>query len=104
ATVEDPTALGQAYNIALGDQTSLTELFELIRDGVAVHFPEVKKVRAVHREPRRGDLQFSRADISKAERLLGYRPAVRIMQGLEKTIEWYADNLVVEDQPKMAHG
>ena len=31
ATVEDPLALGQAYNIALGDQTSLLELYDMIR-------------------------------------------------------------------------
>ncbi|TMH72043.1 MAG: SDR family oxidoreductase [Betaproteobacteria bacterium] len=103
ATVEDPAALGQAYNIALGDQTSLTELYEMIRSGIALRFPNVRQVRAVHREPRRGDLQFSRADISKAARLLGYRPTVRIMEGLQKTIEWYADNLVVADERKVAH-
>ena len=104
ATVEEPAALGQAYNIALGDQTSLTELFELIRDGVAVRFPHVKQVKAVHREPRRGDLQFSRADISKAARLLGYRPAVRIMEGLQRTIDWYADNMVpLTQERKVAH-
>ena len=104
ATVEDPMALGQAYNIALGDQTTLTQLFDLIRDGVGRRYAPARHARAIHREPRRGDLQFSRADISKAERLLGYRPAVRIMEGLEKTIEWYADNLVVAEQPKVAHG
>ncbi|HEY3076051.1 MAG TPA: SDR family oxidoreductase [Burkholderiales bacterium] len=107
ATVEDPQALGQAYNIALGDQTSLTELFELIRAGVALRFPPARHVKAVHREPRRGDLQFSRADISKAARLLGYRPTVRITEGLLKTIDWYADNLAsrdeVRDERKVAH-
>ncbi len=102
--VEDPAALGQAYNVALGDQTSLTELFELIRDGVGRRYAPARHARAIHREPRRGDLQFSRADISKAERLLGYRPAVRIMQGLEQTIDWYADNLVVANEQKVAHG
>jgi UDP-N-acetylglucosamine 4-epimerase len=107
ATAEDPAALGQAYNIALGDQTSLIELYEMIRDGVARRFPEVKTVKAVHRPPRRGDVQFSRADISKAARLLGYRPAVRIMEGLEKTIDWYADNLrrqeEIRQERKVAH-
>jgi len=104
ATVEDPTALGQAYNIALGDQTSLVELFDLIRDGVGRRYASARHAKAIHREPRRGDLQFSRADISKAERLLGYRPAVRIMEGLEKTIEWYADNLLLAEELKVAHG
>jgi UDP-N-acetylglucosamine 4-epimerase len=107
ATAEDPAALGQAYNIALGEQTSLLELYDLIRSSLAERLPHVAQVRVVHREPRRGDLQFSRADISKATRLLGYRPAVRIMAGLQKTIDWYADNLVMEDerqdQRKVAH-
>jgi len=105
ATVEDPLALGQAYNIALGDQTSLLELYELIRDEVATKFPHVKTVRAVHREPRKGDLMFSRADTAKAQRLLGFRPSVRIMQGLQKTVDWYAQNLApVMEERKVAHG
>jgi len=104
ATVEDPAALGQAYNIALGDQTSLLQLFELIRAGVARHRREARQAKPVHREPRRGDLQFSRADTSKAEGLLGYRPAVRIMEGLERTIDWYAENLpLAMHQRKLAH-
>jgi nucleoside-diphosphate-sugar epimerase len=77
----------------------------MIRDGVARRFPEASGVRAVHRAPRKGDLQFSRADISKAERLLGYRPAVRIMAGLEQTIAWYAENLApAKEERKVAHG
>jgi UDP-N-acetylglucosamine 4-epimerase len=104
ATVEDPAALGQAYNIALGDQTALTGLYEMIRDIVGQRLPHVLHVRAVHREPRRGDLQFSRADVSKAVRLLGYRPSVRIMEGLQKTIDWYAENIVpLSAQRKLAH-
>jgi UDP-N-acetylglucosamine/UDP-N-acetyl-alpha-D-glucosaminouronate 4-epimerase len=88
ATVEDPAALGQAYNVALGDQTSLLQLFDMIR--TIVGRPDAQPA---YRAPRKGDLPFSRADTSKAERLLGYRPAVRIMEGLERTIEWYAQNL-----------
>ena len=98
-------ALGQAYNIALGDQTSPTELFDLIRDGVGRRYASARHAKPIHREPRRGDLQFSRADISKAARLLGYRPAVRIMEGLQKTVDWYADNLApVMEERKVAHG
>jgi UDP-N-acetylglucosamine 4-epimerase len=99
ATVEDPAALGQAYNIALGDQTSLAELFAMMRDILGL-----KDATPVHRPPRKGDLQFSRADTSKAERLLGYKPAVRIMPGLKQTIEWYADNLSpARQERRVAH-
>jgi UDP-N-acetylglucosamine 4-epimerase len=94
ATVADPRALDQAYNVAVGDQTSLNELFELVRAIVARRLPHLKNARPVHREPRRGDVQFSRADIRKAERLLGFRPEVRLMEGLERTVEWYASHLL----------
>jgi UDP-N-acetylglucosamine 4-epimerase len=88
ATVEDPAALGQAYNVALGEQTSLSELYTMIVD-----LTGTKDVKPVLRPPRRGDVPFSRADTAKAERLLGYRPAVRIREGLQRTIAWYAENL-----------
>lgn len=93
ATVEDPDALDQVYNVALGEQTSLNELFDVLRAALAPRLPHLHAVRPVHREPRPGDLPFSRADIAKAERLLGYRPQVRILQGLQRTIDWYAEHL-----------
>ena len=65
----------------------------MIREALARRFPELRAARPVHRAPRKGDLPFSRADTAKAERLLGYAPAVRIMAGLERTIDWYAENL-----------
>ncbi|MGQ0547458.1 MAG: SDR family oxidoreductase [Betaproteobacteria bacterium] len=94
ATVEPGEALDQVYNVALGEQTSLNELFEMIRAALAPRLPHLRTVRAVHREPRPGDLPFSRADIAKAERLLGYRPQVRIAQGLKHTIDWYAEQML----------
>jgi len=104
ATAEDPEALDQVYNVALGEQTSLNELFEMIRAALSPRLPHLRTVRAVHREPRRGDLPLSRADIGKAERLLGYRPEVRIMKGLERTIRWYAEHLLPAGAPrKVAH-
>jgi UDP-N-acetylglucosamine/UDP-N-acetylgalactosamine 4-epimerase len=104
AMVEEPAAVNQAYNVALGDQTSLTELFELIRTLMAKRLPHLKTVRAVHREPRRGDLPFSKADIGKAQALLGYEPGVRVAEGLESTIAWYAANLsAAKEDKKVAH-
>ena len=96
ALAEDEAALDQAYNVALGDQTSLVELFEIIRSLVAARFPHAREARPVYREPRRGDLQYSRADTSKAERLLGYRPQVRIREGLARAIDWYVQELLPE--------
>jgi UDP-N-acetylglucosamine 4-epimerase len=105
ATAEDAAALNQVYNVALGDQTSLVELFEQIRAIVVARFPLARAARPVHREPRRGDLRFSRADISRAQRLLGYRPPYRVKQGLEKAIDWYVANMSAAQAPerKLAH-
>jgi len=94
ASVEDPQALDRAYNIAVGEQTSLGELFELVRAVLVKRLPHLRTARPVHREPRRGDVLLSRADTSAAQRLLGYEPRVRIMEGLELTAEWYAESLL----------
>jgi UDP-N-acetylglucosamine 4-epimerase len=104
ATVEDPLALDQVYNVALGEQTTLLELFDFVKSLVAARFPQARAAHPVHREPRRGDLRYSLADISKAERLLGYRPAYRVVQGLEKAIDWYlADLAAAKVERKVAH-
>ncbi len=93
AMTENPAAVNQAYNIAHGEQTTLTELFDLIRTLLIPRMPHLRTVRAVHRAPRRGDLPRSLASIDKAEKLLGYAPTFKIRDGLEQTIDWYVSNL-----------
>ena len=93
ATVEAPEALNQAYNVALGGETTLNELFEMIRALVARRLPQQRGARPIYRELRKGDLPYTRADIGKARRLLGFDPKVSVMQGLERTVDWYADEL-----------
>jgi UDP-N-acetylglucosamine/UDP-N-acetylgalactosamine 4-epimerase len=104
ATATHPAALNQAYNIAVGEQTSLSELFEMIRAILIPRYPHLRTVRPVHREERRGDIKYSKADIAKAKRLLGYRPQFRVMEGLEHTIDWYVANLApVEPLKQVVH-
>jgi UDP-N-acetylglucosamine 4-epimerase len=103
ATTEDPAAVNQPYNVAHGEITSLTELFDTIRTLLVKRVPSLKGVRPVYREARRGDIQLSRADIGKAQRLLGYQPTMRLMDGLEKTMDWYVSNLAPREERKVAH-
>lgn len=103
ATVEDPQALGQAYNVAVGEQTTLNELFEIMRDQLARRLPHLADARAVHRAPRRGDMLLSCADISKAQRLLGYRPVFTLRSGLAQTIDWYMEHLLADEQRNLAN-
>jgi UDP-N-acetylglucosamine/UDP-N-acetylgalactosamine 4-epimerase len=103
ALTEDKEALNQPYNVAHGEMTSLTELFEIIRAVLAKRMPHLRNVRAVHREPRRGDMLLSKADIGKARRLLGYEPSVLLMDGLENTMDWYIENLSQPEMRKVAN-
>jgi UDP-N-acetylglucosamine 4-epimerase len=103
ATTQDAAAVNQPYNVAHGEITSLTELFDTIRALLVKRVPSLKGVRAVYREARRGDIQLSRADIGKAQRLLGYQPTMRLMDGLEKTMDWYVSKLAPREARKVAH-
>src|SRR5712691_13032869 len=93
ATVADPAAVNQVYNVAVNARTTLNELFEMIRSLLEPHHPRLRELRPLYREFRAGDVRVSQADISKAERLLAYRPAWRVSQGLAQAVEWYAAKL-----------
>jgi UDP-N-acetylglucosamine 4-epimerase len=103
ATTEDKAAVNQPYNVAHGEMTSLNELYEIIRSVLGRRRPHLNSVRAVHREPRRGDMHLSKADIGKARRLLGYQPTMRVMDGLESTMDWYIENLMPAEERKVAN-
>ena len=103
ALTADPQALNQPYNVAHGEITSLNELFEIIRSVLGRRIAHLKSVHAVHREPRRGDMKLSKADIGKAQRLLGYQPTVKLMDGLEQTMDWYIANLSQPQTKKVAN-
>lgn len=82
-------ALNQVFNIALGEKTTLNGLFHLLQAALRKADPLLPKQAPVYREFRAGDVRHSLADISKARRLLGYRPACRIRQGLDLAMDWY---------------
>jgi UDP-N-acetylglucosamine 4-epimerase len=82
----------QVYNVALGDRTSLNELFSSLSSALAVNNIDYKK-SAIYQEFRAGDVRHSQADITKAQNLLGYQPEFRIQQGIDKAMPWYIDFL-----------
>ncbi|KAA3440246.1 SDR family oxidoreductase [Rufibacter hautae] len=86
ALVENPEAINQVYNIAVGDRTSLNDLFNILKAEAGVD------VQAEYGPERAGDIRDSLADISKAQRLLGYNPQIRIQEGLQRTLAWFRDN------------
>jgi nucleoside-diphosphate-sugar epimerase len=73
---------GEIINIACGERITVNTLFAKIRD-----FHE-KDIDPVYEKPRQGDILHSFADITKANKMLGYEPAVSLDDGLENTIRW----------------
>lgn len=91
ATASSAAAIGEVYNIAVGQRTTLNELFAAIRLEVARVVPAAAGREADHRDFRTGDIRHSQADISKASRLLGYQPSHTLAEGLRESARWYLD-------------
>jgi len=89
ATVPAGAALDRVYNVAVGERTTLRELFDLIRAAVARVQPAAAAVEPVLRPFRAGDVRHSLADISLAREFLGYAPSHTVRQGMEATAVWY---------------
>ncbi len=77
-----PGVGGEAFNIACGDRHSLLEIASIIGRFVG------HELQRRHVDPRAGDVRHTQADITKAERLLGFRPQVEFKEGLRRTFEW----------------
>lgn len=92
ATTSNTAALNQAYNVAVGEQMDLTELHKLIVS-IMKEFGRKDVIEApVYKEFREGDVKHSKADISKAMNLLGYKPTVKAREGMRAVVEWYLRN------------
>ncbi len=83
-------AAGQVYNVAVGERTTLNELFSLIRDEVCRVNPKAAGAKPAYGPFRAGDVRHSQADISKAHDLLGYAPRFSAREGLRLAGDWYA--------------
>ena len=97
ATSAHPEAANQVYNVAVGDRTSLNQLYEAIRANLAAKFPHLADAKPVYRDFRAGDVRHSLADIGKAQTRLGYAPTHRIHEGLAEAMAWYISDLSPAD-------
>lgn len=87
ATASDD-AKNNVFNVAVGDRTTLNELFQAIKEALEENSVNVA-LAPEYRDFRAGDVRHSQADISKAQNLLGYQPEFRIKQGIAKAMPWY---------------
>jgi UDP-N-acetylglucosamine 4-epimerase len=89
ATTTRLEAVNQAYNIALGERTTLNELFQSLKSSLRRRDPSLPDAQPNYQDFRPGDVRHSLADIGKAKRLLGYAPTHRMAEGLEVAMNWY---------------
>ena len=93
ATSTHAEAANQVYNVAVGERTSLNQLYEAIRANLVTKFPHLAEAKPVYRDFRAGDVRHSLADIAKAQTQLGYAPTHRISDGLAEAMAWYISDL-----------
>lgn len=92
AATADDVAKDEIYNMALGDRTTLNELFVGIKDALKENGVQYTN-EPVYRDFRPGDVRHSQADISKAKSKLGFTPTHRIVQGIYEAMPWYVSSI-----------
>ena len=87
ATANDE-AKNQVYNVAVGDRTTLNDLFNALQAALNENGVTYNK-KPVYREFRAGDVRHSQASIAKIEQFLDYEPEFNINQGIKIAMPWY---------------
>ncbi|MBI3369905.1 MAG: SDR family oxidoreductase [Burkholderiales bacterium] len=90
ATTANAEALNEVYNVAVGDQISLTQLHAMLSEQLIAQRPGLVIGAPEYRDFRAGDVRHSRADIGKARSRLGYAPTHDARAGMAVAAQWYA--------------
>jgi nucleoside-diphosphate-sugar epimerase len=85
-SVKCPDGNGEVINVACGEEASLNQLINMLKEIAG------KDITADYQKERQGDVLHSKADISKADKIIGYVPKIKFKEGLLKTFEWYKEN------------
>ncbi len=92
-TTANKKAVNQVYNTAYGEQTTLNQLVDYLKEYLSEFDPEIAQVEVIHGPNRLGDIPHSLACIDKAKSLLGYHPKFSIRDGLKEAVKWYWKNI-----------
>jgi UDP-glucose 4-epimerase len=82
---EVPEISGRVYNVGTGNTATILDLVAALNRILRTN------LEPVFTPPRTGDVRFSKADIRRTREELGFDPLVGFHEGLERTVEWYAD-------------
>ena len=73
----------EIFNLGESHTTSVIDLVKLIENAIS------KKAVIDWQPVQPGDVSLTYADVSKAEKLLGYKPKTKPEEGIKKFVEWY---------------
>jgi len=104
ALIDTPDLRSCVYNVAVGDRTTLNQLYNILKDLVREFLPGAGKGSAIHGPFREGDVRHSLADIERAKTHLGFSPTHRLAEGLRETVQWYVAHKVSEVSKARAVG
>lgn len=93
AMTENKDAVNRVFNVAVGDRTTLNELFNIIKAFITEYDSKVKSVEPIYGSFRSGDVRHSQADIAKAKELLGFSPTHAVKNGMKTTVEWFVNRI-----------
>ncbi len=82
---------GEVFNVAHGERTTVNDVKKLIEEYTG------RKLDLEYRPARVGDVRHTHADISKAEKILGYKPSVDFREGLKRTVAWFKKRIKKEE-------
>lgn len=88
-------AKDEVYNVAVGDRTTLNDLYKSIQAALKECDVDDATQEPIFRDFRAGDVRHSQADVSKAVNNLGYSPEYKILEGISKAMPWYKSFLTV---------
>lgn len=81
------------FNIAVGDRTSLNDLYACISREVFEIDSSIEIKKPIFKDFRPGDVKHSQADIEKAREVLSYSPSHTVEEGIKETVSWYLQNI-----------
>ncbi len=79
---------GEVINIACGEAVTVNEVIDDINEVLG------KNIKPKYDPPRPGDVKHSLADITLAQKIIGFKSKMTFRQGLQKAIDWYRENLL----------
>lgn len=85
-------AKNEVYNVAVGDRTTLNDLYFAIKDSLNANGINVEH-SPTYRDFRAGDVRHSQADVTKAVTRLGYQYTHKIFEGISEAMPWYKEFL-----------